>query len=108
MAAIAVRITSRAGITSSAGTALVSHEYPPHAHHNTTSSPAPCNIPTQVRWACKKAGDLGEGEDEDQVEKQFQGCDAPLGEIPALRRHRRWSRRAHPMPSYSLPIFAPM
>jgi hypothetical protein len=49
MAAIAVRITKRAGITSSAGTALVSHAYPPHAHHNTASSAAPWIIPTQVR-----------------------------------------------------------
>lgn len=49
MAAIAERITNRALITSSAGTALVSHEYAPHAHHNTASSAAPCNIPVHVR-----------------------------------------------------------
>jgi hypothetical protein len=55
MAAIALRITRRAGITSSAGTALVSHEYPPHAHHNTASSAAPCTIPVHVRWSARKA-----------------------------------------------------
>jgi len=49
MAAIAVRITSRAGITSSAGTALVSHEYTAHDDHSAVSSAAPCNIPTHVR-----------------------------------------------------------
>jgi hypothetical protein len=54
MAAIAVRITSRAGITSSAGTALVSHEYPTHAHHNAASMAAPCNIPLHVRLSARK------------------------------------------------------
>src|SRR3712207_4676995 len=54
MAAIEVRITNRAGITSSAGTALVSHEYPPHAHPNTASSAAPCSIPAHVRGSARK------------------------------------------------------
>ena len=49
MAAIAQKITILAGITSSAGTALVSHEYTAHDDHNTASSAAPCSIPTQVR-----------------------------------------------------------
>src|ERR671918_2608848 len=54
MAAIAIRITNRAGITSSAGTAFVSHTYPAHAHHNTTSSAAPSSIPVHERWSARK------------------------------------------------------
>jgi hypothetical protein len=42
-------LTSRAKIASSAGTALVSHEYPTQAHHNTAGSAAPCKIPVHVR-----------------------------------------------------------
>jgi hypothetical protein len=49
MAAITQKITILAGITSSAGTALVSHEYDAHDDYNTASSVAPCNIPTQLR-----------------------------------------------------------
>src|SRR5215213_11818842 len=54
MAAIAQKITIRAGITSSAGTALVSHEYTAHDDHSVASSAAPCNIPTHVRWSARK------------------------------------------------------
>src|SRR5215213_11034863 len=54
MAAIAVKITILAGITSSAGTAFVSHEYTTHDDHSTVSSAAPCNIPTQLRWSARK------------------------------------------------------
>src|SRR5215203_1078030 len=54
MAAIATSITNRTGITSSAGTAFVSHTYPPQAHHSTNSSAAPWIIPTQVRWSARK------------------------------------------------------
>ena len=49
MAAIEVKTTIRAGITSSAGTALVSHEYTAHDDHSTANSATPCNTPTQVR-----------------------------------------------------------
>ena len=54
MAAIEKKITILAGITSSAGTALVSHEYTAQDDHNTASSAAPCNIPTQLRWSARK------------------------------------------------------
>jgi hypothetical protein len=106
MAAIAERITNRALITSSAGTALVSHEYAPHAHHNTASSALQRTGPREVIG--EKAGYLGEGEDEDQVEEQFQRRNALLGEIPALSRRTCRARRAHPMPSYPLPAFTSM
>jgi len=33
----------------------------------------------------EKAGHLGEGEDEDQVEEQLEGGDALLGRIAAIR-----------------------
>ena len=54
MAAIAQKITIRAGITSSAGTAFVSHEYTAQDDHNTASSAAPCNMPIQLRWSARK------------------------------------------------------
>jgi hypothetical protein len=54
MAAIAKKITILAGITSSAGTAFVSHEYTAHDDHSTASNAAPCNIPTHVRWSARK------------------------------------------------------
>jgi hypothetical protein len=47
----------------------------------------------------KEASHLGEGEDEDQVEEQFERSDALLGDIPALRHRTRRARRAHLMPS---------
>ena len=78
MAAIAQKITSRAGITSSAGTALVSHEYTAHDDHSAASSAAACNIPTQVRWSARKPVTWVRGEDEDQVEEQLEWCDALL------------------------------
>src|SRR5829696_4139781 len=92
MAAIAQKITIRAGITSSAGTALVSHEYTAHDNHSTVSSAAPCNTPTQLRCSERKPVTWGESEDEDQVEEQLQRGDALLVGVPALRRHTR--RRA--------------
>jgi hypothetical protein len=49
MAAVAAKITNRAGITSSAGTALVSHEYTAHDDHSTVSSAEAFNIPSHVR-----------------------------------------------------------
>src|ERR671916_756088 len=54
MAAIAKKITILAGITSSAGTAFVSHEYTAQEDHSAASSAAPCNTPTQVRWSARK------------------------------------------------------
>jgi hypothetical protein len=59
MAAIAQKITSRAGITSSAGTALVSHEYSDHDDHSAASSAAPCNIPSHVGWTARKSVTTG-------------------------------------------------
>jgi hypothetical protein len=63
MAAIAVKITILAGITSSAGTAFVSHEYTAHADHSAVSSAAPCQHPDPREVVFEEAGYLGEGED---------------------------------------------
>src|SRR5215211_8362300 len=54
MAAIAQKITSRAGITSSAGMALVSHEYAAHDDHSAVSSAVAFNIPSHVGWSARK------------------------------------------------------
>src|SRR3712207_1295339 len=56
----------------------------------------------------EKAGYLGEGEDEDQVEEQFERSDALLVSVSALRRRRCRTCRAHSRPSHRLPAFAPM
>jgi hypothetical protein len=45
----------------------------------------------------EKAGYLGKGEDEDQVEEQFERSDALLVRVSALYLHTRRASRAHPM-----------
>ena len=88
MAAIAVRITKRAGITSSAGTALVSLAYPPHAHHSTASSAAPWIIQAQLRWSARKPVTWVRAKTKTRSKnKQLEGGDALLGRIAAFLGH---------------------
>ena len=59
--------------------ALASQTYPPYIHHsapNTSSTRNPSSTRHLVR---QDPGELGDGEDEDQVEEQLEGADPQRG-----------------------------
>jgi hypothetical protein len=69
MAAAAAKTANRTA-PSSGSTVCVSQEYVPHAHHSAASrSTRAAVLPGLV--GCEEAGDLGDGEDEDEVEEQL-------------------------------------
>ncbi len=55
--------------------ALVSHAYPAYIHHSTPKMSSTRSAPAGVRSRDNIAGQLGDGEDEDQVEEELQGAD---------------------------------
>ena len=72
MAIMAPNITTRTRSTS-VSSVLVNHAYAAHArppHQGQQQQPLRASAP---RWLiCNQLGDLGDGEDEDQVEEQLQ------------------------------------
>ena len=60
-------------------TSFVSHAYAAHAHQIDASTSSPRSSPAQDRSSREPRGDLGEREDEDEVEEQLERLDPLVG-----------------------------